>query len=98
MAGGVLNTLETSSKEQKTVENNGSYFDLLVHFSTAGHILQLPLLISFFYRLTWLSFSNSASLCCSALLCACISNLSVNSIAFTFQPIPLLPYRGPGKV
>lgn len=91
MVGGVLNALETSSKEQKREENNGSYFYLLVRFSRVGHILYLPLLISFFHRWTWLSFSNSASLCCSAFLCACISNLSVNSVGFTFQPVPLLP-------
>lgn len=39
----------------------------------------------------WLSFSNSASVCSSALLCACISHLSVHSIRFTFQPSLLLP-------
>lgn len=39
----------------------------------------------------WLSLPNSASLCSSALLCACISHLSVHSIGFTFQPSLLLP-------
>ena len=47
--GECFNALEMSSKEQKREEDNGSYFYLLVHFSTAGHILHLPLLISFLH-------------------------------------------------
>lgn len=70
MVGGVLNISEMLSREQKGEEDNGSDYYLYVH------IVHLLLLISFFDRQTSLSFSKSASLCGSALLCACILNLT----------------------
>lgn len=97
----VCKALETSSREQKREEDNGSYFCLHLYFSTAGQTLHLPLLVSFFIRWRWPSFSDSASLC-YCVPAFWIYQWTVSSLPSSQSSAPSRHWKelayGPGKV